>query len=380
VTTTAARVGARVGGLLFACMVALATAEILFRIMLAPGVLSVLKATQLIAWLGNEYADDEIHRLLLRFKVRDKTETFPTFDPMLGWTARPRTQDNPLGIISEEPYTLDEARRWRAILFFGDSFTAGRIPTNTIPDQLERRLVDWKVLNFGVPGYGLDQIYLLLRSVIDDFDRPHVVVGIFYNDLDRLLFQVQASVKPWFELRDGTLVEHGVPIDSDVGTWPSTHGPRTRLYTARAARGVFDRLFARPWVSEKYFWLHPSETAGRRDEKEALARALVRAIKAECDQRHVGLSVVLFPYREHLVQEGWYEVFMRDLLRREGIEYLDLQGPLQRRMKQRKIPWTAVYPVFNHPSADENAFIAGEIAAFLHGRHGWPTRNEANPR
>src|SRR6185436_3430988 len=252
-------------------------------------------------------------------------ETFPTFDPMLGWTARPRTHENPLGIIHDEPYTLDEARTWRAILFLGDSFTAGLTPKNTIPSLLERRLQGWKVLNFGVPGYGLDQMYLLLRSVIDDFDRPHVIVGIFYNDLDRLLFEVQMSVKPWFELRDGALIERGVPIDAEAATWPSTHGPRTWLYTVRAARGALDKLFARPWVIEHYFWLHPSETAGRRDEKKALTRALLRAIKAECVRRNVGLSVVLFPYREHLIQEGWYAPFMRDLLRQESIEYLDLE-------------------------------------------------------
>jgi hypothetical protein len=352
-------------------MVALVTAEILFRITLTPGVVSTLRATQLVSWLGNEYADDEMHRLMLRLKFGRQAEEAPTFDPMLGWTARPRTRENPLGIVHDAPYTLDDARTWKAMLFFGDSFTAGRADANTIPSQLERRLPGWKVLNFGVPGYGLDQMYLSLRSVIDDFDHPHVIVGIFYNDLDRLVFEVQASVKPWFEIQDGALVERGAPISSDTVTWPSSYPPRARLYTVRAARGVLDKLFATPWMSENYFWLHPSETAGRRDEKKALTGALVRAIKAECSQRRLGLSIVLFPYREHLIQEGWYEGFMLELLRQEGIEYLDLEGPLRRRMKERRIAWTAVYSVFSHPSADENAFIAREIAAFLHSRHGW---------
>ena len=362
------------GGVVLACLVALATAELAFRIVLAPGVLSVLAATQLAPWLGNEYADDEIHRLMLRIKFSGGANTLPTFDPMLGWTARPRTPENPLGIIRDEPYSLEDVRTWRTILFFGDSFTAGRTPANTIPSQLERRLSGWTVLNFGVPGYGLDQIYLSLRSVIDDFDRPHVIVGIFYNDLDRLVFQVQASVKPWFEIHDGALIERGVPIASDAATWPVTHPPRTWLYSLRAVRGAFDHVFATPWAVERWFWLHPSETAGRRDEKKALATALVEAIKGECQQRGLRLSVVLFPYREHMIQVGWYEPFMHDLLDRQHIEYLDLAPPLRQRMKRLGIDWTAVYPVFAHPNAAENAFIAEEIATFLRNRYGYSMR------
>jgi hypothetical protein len=169
--------------------------------------------------------------------------------------------------------------------------------------------------------------------VVDDFDRPHLMVGIFYNDLDRLVFRVQASVKPWFEIHEAALIERGAPIASDAATWPVTRAPRTWLYAARAVRGA-DHLFATPWGVERHFWLHPSETAGRRDDKKALATALVKAIKRECDQRGLRLSVVLFPYREHLIQVGWYEPFMHDLLDREHIEYLDLAPWLRRRMKE----------------------------------------------
>ena len=367
-----ARRWARVGGGVFvAGMVALATAELLFRITLASDIVPLRTTARLVTLLGNQYADDEIHRLGLQIRSRRGSLAFPAFDPMLGWTARPRTPENPLGIIHDEPYTLEEARTWQAVLFFGDSFTAGRDAANTIPRQLEERLSGRKVLNFGVSAYGLDQMYLSLRSNVDHFDHPHVIVGIFYNDIDRVLFEVHASVKPWFEVRDGMLEEHGAPIPSDVTTWPSLFAPRTRLYSIRAIRGLLDRAFASPWMSERWFWLHPSETAGRRAEKQAIVRALVHEIKAECARRNLGLSVVLFPYREHLVQHGWYEPFMHELLDQERIEYLDLAVPLRQRMQKRSIDWTAVYSVGAHPSAAENASIAQEIAVFLRRRHGW---------
>src|SRR5205085_7133999 len=73
------------------------------------------------------------------------------------------------------------------VLLFGDSYAQCATP----PEQCFQSLLEqseltheFALLNYGVGGFGLDQMYLLLRHVLPRFreQKPFVVVAIMIDD------------------------------------------------------------------------------------------------------------------------------------------------------------------------------------------------------
>jgi hypothetical protein len=254
-------------------------------------------------------------------------------------------------------------------------------PADSIPEQLAKRMPGWTVLNAGVPGYGVDQMVLALDRLLARLRPTHVILGVFYNDIDRVIFQVQSSPKPWFSVDDGGLVLHRIVPPTPFARWVDAYAPRTWLFSAAIPQRMVYRIASERWGVEHVFWLHPSETTHGRSEKREIVTRLVRRARAACAARDVSLSVVLFPFREHLVHEGWYEPFMRRLLYEERIPYVDLKHSLARRVSRRGLDWQRdVYRKFEHPSAAENALFASEIASFLRRTYGYGAVPAAPPR
>lgn len=72
------------------------------------------------------------------------------------------------------------------ILLLGDSFTFGQgVPMEgCFARRMERDLRGVEVINSGVPGYGLDQEYLLYKDRAHRFGADLVLLVFFINDLD----------------------------------------------------------------------------------------------------------------------------------------------------------------------------------------------------
>jgi hypothetical protein len=325
--------------------------------------------------IGNNYSEDANYRFLLRNRLREHKQdfAFPRFHPMLGWTKEPSTPDNPMGLDQRDLARLRAIPGNRKILFFGDSFIAGYTPPDVrIPQLLEEKLEHSTVLNLGVGGYGLDQMYLFLSTLSPMVDTAHVIVGVFYNDIDRCLFELREAPKPFFRVRETNLILSGVPLPSDPLQWLRQYPPPEKSYLAAAFDGLLYRVCTSRFVVERAFWLHPSETAARRPEKVAIASHLFENFREACRIRGFRLTIVLFPFKEHLVHDGWYEAFARDTLTRMGIDYVDLKPALAKRVNDRHLKWWKdVYTEREHPSEEENLVFATEIAKHLHQEFGY---------
>jgi len=118
------------------------------------------------------------------------------YDSQLGWVN---------SLISPETYRHTDAADLGSrtpILLYGDSFAQCR----TRPDECFQGLVNGdpqlnsthRLLNYGVWGYGLDQIYLLYRKTIDLYEDPIVGISSLPEDMDRAVLTVRDAPKPHF--------------------------------------------------------------------------------------------------------------------------------------------------------------------------------------
>jgi hypothetical protein len=125
-------------------------------------------------------------------RLLDEYEADPSsylaYDSDTGWTIRPRSRSadglyraNASGLRSAGEYSPEPPEGLLRIGLFGDSFVHGDgvgLEASLAPlleAALRRRGVAAEALNFGVPGYGIDQAYLRYLGQGRGFG-PHVVV------------------------------------------------------------------------------------------------------------------------------------------------------------------------------------------------------------
>lgn len=172
--------------------------------------------------------DDASKRLLWLATRRGKDEvaySFDVHDPTRGWALRPGIRDMPVfgdhvlnsnsrGLRGSREYSYEKHAGTPRVLVFGDSFTFGEEVSDdqTYSHYLEQALPGVEVLNFGVHGYGHDQMLLYLREEGVKYHPDVVVLGFLYDDMERNLLGFRDYAKPRFELRGGRLELRGVPV------------------------------------------------------------------------------------------------------------------------------------------------------------------------
>jgi len=129
--------------------------------------------------------------------VRDKSSC--DYDPALGWVPSPGKKGTlyvnnagSIRVASEgDPIAFVPRPGVLRIAIFGDSFTYGYEVgfKDTWGAQLENILkeqgIDAQVLNFGVPGYGMDQAYLRWKKEGYRYAPEIVIFGLLGDDVSR---------------------------------------------------------------------------------------------------------------------------------------------------------------------------------------------------
>ena len=161
---------------------------------------------------------------------------FDVFDPRLGWMARPGLRDEPafdgkvlntnsLGLRGRTDPPLQKLSGTEPrILVLGDSFTFGEEVDDdeTYSARLEEMLPGGEVLNFGVHGYGHDQMLLLFQDLGRRYRPDIVILGFVYPDIYRNLLSFRDYAKPRYVVEDGKLQLTGVPVASPEETLRSS--------------------------------------------------------------------------------------------------------------------------------------------------------------
>lgn len=123
--------------------------------------------------------------------------------PVLGWRVRnggssPLYRANSIGIRADREYGIDPPPGTLRIAAFGDSFTHGDDVENgeDWPSILERGGEGREVMNFGVPGYGLDQAFLRYLEEAVPFSPDVVLIGFMAENIGRSLSAFRPFYRP----------------------------------------------------------------------------------------------------------------------------------------------------------------------------------------
>jgi hypothetical protein len=309
------------------------------------------------------FSDDAYYQLRLRWQPNRADTVAGRFHPLLGW-APPAGPDNPLGLVDDAPPRPGPGDP--VVLFYGDSFVAGASPPSAlahsaarIPQAVGSLLGEHAVLNLGVGGYGLGQIYLRFRETHRSFEAPIIVIGVLTTDLDRTVLTFRTGPKPWFELAGGELQLRGAPMEEESASWQGRFEPRIRSYLGAALFRLADRLTRPPG---------PAESRYRRAEKQAVNKAILGRMVGECRDRGIEPLFVIFSASMATGETGWREELLSRHLDQLQVPRLDTGPLLREEARKRGTDISAFILDDGHLNPEGNAVVAAAVAGLL-ARH-----------
>jgi len=132
---------------------------------------------------------------------------------------------NQAGFRCDHEFVAEKPHSKKRLLLFGNSFTAGDGVSNKYRygDLLETMIPDLEVFNFGLPGSGTDQQYLIFRDIASNLEYDLAVLGVLVENIRRITSRYRVSLsatgeilvmaKPYFSFRsDGELEIHHSPV------------------------------------------------------------------------------------------------------------------------------------------------------------------------
>jgi hypothetical protein len=150
---------------------------------------------------------------------------FDVYHPTRGWALRPGLSrvsvfnnkilsSNSRGLRGSSEHAYEKPPGILRILTFGDSLTFGdEVSDNeTWSYYLEKLLPGSEVINFGIHGYGHDQMLLYLQEEGIKYHPDIVILGFLSLDMERDVISFRDYAKPRFVLDGGRLVLTNTPV------------------------------------------------------------------------------------------------------------------------------------------------------------------------
>jgi hypothetical protein len=318
-----------------------------------------------LARIGSPYSEPSWRlRFVLRYaRTGPNPNALERPDPARGWALKPglravpafagrSVSTNAQGLRGIRDYASPKPPGIRRILAFGDSFTFGEDVGDgeTFCHRLGGLLPGVEVLNFGVRGYGHDQMLIYLREAAARYEPDLVLLGYVTDDAARNLSSFRDFAKPRFQLEGGRLVLRGSPAPTPEA-----------VLAAEPYRSKLLDLFT--IARQHAAW----RSGGRQREATDLTFAILRELFREVQELRARPLVVDLPV--------WDELLVRDpspLPREHGLETF---------CRAEQLPYLRLRPAFlehqraggrletrAHWGAVEHALAAQAIADFVRSR------------
>ncbi len=286
--------------------------------------------------------------------------TFDQYHPVRGWTLAANLADvevfdgkrlssNSRGLRGRREFAVPKPAGVYRIALFGDSFTFGEDVSDeeTFGEQMGKLLAGVEILNFGVHGYGHDQMLLYLREALPIYQPDVVLVGHVTDDSLRNLTRFRDFAKPRFRLRDGALRLEGTPVPSPQ-----------QVFAREVWRSRVGDFLVMAWTRIAWRW------GGRAEELDRLTDAILSEIFREARAAGAQPAVALLPVWGELGAADPAplpgETFVLGLAEREKVPCLRLRPLFLERARLG-----AEFEKVGHWGPLEHRVAAGGIADFL---------------
>jgi hypothetical protein len=279
-----------------------------------------------------------------RANVTIRHRRYPqTLKYQLEWDVTYRTEPDHSRQIPDRPTT--GAR----FAVFGDSFMFGEglNDEETISNQLQKLLPEFRVFNYAVSGHSTAQNYLYLKRVLERSPETKVCLVGFITDHVRrtaVPYELMASwgrELPIVRRQDGRIINlgRGYDILSLI----------ERLHVDLISGSILYRKFSRPWQSSPSDW--------------ELVEALVVAMRELCETGDSGRSFALVVFPAGVVERDalslsesfhTWEAHLRNL----GVLIIDLEERFDAEVRSRGLSRSSFFFQDSHPNARYAKLVA----------------------
>jgi hypothetical protein len=232
--------------------------------------------------------------------------------------------------------------------------------SETWPAQLDQ-LSGKRVVNGGVDGYGVDQIFLRAQRLLNRYRFSTVIFSFIPDDIRRSEMSVMfATAKPYFDFTRGQLTLENVPVPPP-SFLPQKESP---LLIAVEHSRLVDAVMKR--VSPKW-WLHGVSETQVQDQEQAIkvACALLHKLEELTKSRGSELIVLAQHWEFEPASESMESERVLRCLSDPATRVLDLKPALSALKARDPSRYHQLYNPFLHMSAEGNQFVARELLPVL---------------
>jgi hypothetical protein len=314
--------------------------------------------------LYSDNESDDYWKLYYLFRVTGqdrhflhKGQVYGEIHPLLGWGV----DGSFLKDTYEHPDTQHIGGR-RPVLLYGDSFAScASMRQDCFQQNLNKDKEFSKsnyLLNYGVGGYGVDQIYLLFMNSIHLYRHPFVVLSLMTHDLDRSLLSVREGVmKPYFEVVGDQLVLRREHVNQDRMTFFTENPPEVVSYLYRLW------LYRDGHPGRLRMYLSNSEEKRRHNIE--INKIIIISIINELRKNQIEYVFLVFHPMKAVENDDWRNTFLEKLLMDNGAPFLLTKQMIKKDAMQKNKDFQEYFLPDGHPNKYQNEIIAGEIKRFI---------------
>jgi hypothetical protein len=171
----------------------------------------------------------------------------PYPDTLLGW----EYELQPKSFLHHDAENLMGRR---PVLIYGDSFANCIDSTNCFEDYLNNDTVFSKtnfIINYGMGGFGVDQIYTLMKNSFRLYEKPYIIFSFLTFDLDRSGLSIREGQKPFYTLdTSGELILNTSNYNPDAAEYLKQNPPEIKSYLWK--KFLYSKLNILPGVIKRY--------------------------------------------------------------------------------------------------------------------------------
>jgi len=308
---------------------------------------------------SNYLSDDDFWKLQSWIGPEFKPPESP--HPLLGW----------VGKFDRETYLHQDTANVEnrtPVLLFGDSYAACSTEKcfQDILNQSASFNKEYYLLNYGVGGYGLDQIELLCQAGVSNYQNPVIVFSFMTLDLDRSILSSRGGEKPVYSLVDGSLQLRKVAYDSfDSFLENNPLQIKSYAWNLITHSSVWPKKFSQFLTGEKK----------KTQTKIELNSAILEKVVADLNKRkHAYLFLVFqpdWPEMDIHIEgpDNWRDTMVKQFLQEKEIPHILTKELILKDSKETGQPVPSYFIKGDgHPTSYCNELISAEIERMILNR------------